>query len=312
MQTILGAGGAIGRELARSLPTYTDKIRLVSRNPQAVNEGDELLVADLTNPEETKKAVEGSEVIYLTAGLKYDIRVWQDTWPVIMQNVIDAAKNHQAKVVFFDNIYMYDPASIGSMTETNPINPKSRKGKVRAQISQMLMKSVENGDIQALIARAADFYGPSIKDVSILTETIIKPLSDGKKANILGSVDHVHSFTFTPDAGKATAMLGNTPDAFNQVWHLPTSSEKLTIKDFIEMIAGYFEVKPKYQVAGRTLTKVLGLFVPIMREMHEMIYQYESDYFFDSEKFNGRFDFKPVSYEDGIKQVLTADYGKSF
>lgn len=42
MQTILGAGGAIGIDLAKELLAYTDKIRLVSRNPVKVNAGDEL------------------------------------------------------------------------------------------------------------------------------------------------------------------------------------------------------------------------------------------------------------------------------
>ena len=49
MQTILGAGGAIGKELARELHTYTNDIRLVSRNPKAVNKSDQLMSADLTS-----------------------------------------------------------------------------------------------------------------------------------------------------------------------------------------------------------------------------------------------------------------------
>ena len=36
MQTILGSGGAIGVQLAKELTKYTNEIRLVSRNPLAV------------------------------------------------------------------------------------------------------------------------------------------------------------------------------------------------------------------------------------------------------------------------------------
>ena len=64
MQTILGAGGAIGIELAKTLPIYTDKIRLVSRNPERVNEADEVFKADISKYEEVVKAVEGSEIVY--------------------------------------------------------------------------------------------------------------------------------------------------------------------------------------------------------------------------------------------------------
>lgn len=34
MQTILGAGGDIGTPLAKELRRYTDKVRLVARNPK--------------------------------------------------------------------------------------------------------------------------------------------------------------------------------------------------------------------------------------------------------------------------------------
>lgn len=138
MQTILGSGGAIGIELAKALKQHTGNIRLVSRNPQAVNSGDHLFSADLTNPADVLKAVEGSKIVYLTVGLPYNTKVWQTTWPVLMENVIGACKTHHARLVFFDNIYMYDPAFLASMTEETPIRPVSKKGVVRSQIAEMM------------------------------------------------------------------------------------------------------------------------------------------------------------------------------
>ena len=69
MQTILGANGTIGSILAKELSVYTDKVRLVSRNPKKVNATDELMPMDLSNPEGIDKAVEGSEVVYLVVDL---------------------------------------------------------------------------------------------------------------------------------------------------------------------------------------------------------------------------------------------------
>jgi hypothetical protein len=43
--------------------------------------------------------------VYLCAGLKYDIKVWKKMWPLVMQNTIDACKEHNAKLIFFDNVY---------------------------------------------------------------------------------------------------------------------------------------------------------------------------------------------------------------
>ena len=131
MQTILGSSGVIGTELAKSLTQYTDKIRLVSRNPKRVNPTDQLVIADLTNHQQVLTAVEGSEVVYLTVGLEYKIGVWQTQWPIIMQNVIEACKTYKAKLVFFDNVYAYGLVK-GWMKEDTIVNPLSKKGEVRA------------------------------------------------------------------------------------------------------------------------------------------------------------------------------------
>lgn len=71
MQTILGAGGAIGAQLAKELTAYTKDLKLVSRNPKKVNETDELFSCDLTDGTKVLNAVKGTEIAYLTAGFPY-------------------------------------------------------------------------------------------------------------------------------------------------------------------------------------------------------------------------------------------------
>src|SRR5664279_1524659 len=105
MQTILGANGTIGSVLAKELVKYTNKIRLVSRNPRKVNETDELFSADLSNPANVDQAVEGSDVVYLVVGLDYKIKVWEENWPKLMRATINACIKHKARLVFFDNVY---------------------------------------------------------------------------------------------------------------------------------------------------------------------------------------------------------------
>ena len=160
MQTILGSGGAVGVELAKVLPTYTDQIRLVSRNPSKVNQNDQLISADLLDEHAVNDAVRGSEVVYLTAGLKYNLKIWQECWPKIVDNVITACSSNQSKLVFFDNVYMYHPSAMGNMTEQSTVDPQTKKGKVRAVVAQKIMDAASSGSLDALIARSADFYGP--------------------------------------------------------------------------------------------------------------------------------------------------------
>jgi len=308
MQTILGSGGVIGRELAKALTQYTKDIRLVSRNPKKVNETDTLFAADLLKPDEVQNAVKGSEVVYLTVGVQYNSAIWEKNWPIIVSNVIEACKQHRSKLVFFDNIYMYDPDFLDGMTEETPIRPISQKGKVRTKIAQMILGEVATNSLTALIARSADFYGPSIEQNCMLTESVFKPLSKAKKANWLMNVNLKHSFTYTPDAGKATALLGNTDDAYNQVWHLPTAANPMTGKQWIDEIAKALGTKSQYILAPKFVISIMGLFMPIMKEVKEMLYQYDRHYVFNSDKFEARFDMKPTAYLDGIREIVEMDY----
>ena len=305
MQTILGAGGSIGSEIALALPKYTNKIRLVARNPKQINAFDEVFKADLLDPHQVDMAIKGSEVAYLTAGLAYNTKVWQEAWPQLMRNVIDACKKHQTRLVFFDNMYMYDPASLPNMTEHSPIKPCSKKGLVRKQIADMLLEASAAGDIKALIARGADFYGPGIRN-SVIGFSVIDRLINGKKANWFCSTRYKHSFTYTPDAGKAAAMLGNDPNAYGQVWHVPTAADPPTGDEWIRLFAEEIGARPRVQVAGKTMIGILGMFVPVMKEFKEMAYQWDRDYVFNSAKFQSQYSFSPTTYAEGIRMVANA------
>lgn len=304
MQTILGANGTIGSILAKELTAYTNQIRLVSRNPKKINETDELFAADLTDARQVEKAIEGSEVVYLLVGFDYNLKVWQNNWPNLMRASIDACIKHHSKLVFFDNVYVYDKNAIPHMTEESPMNPPSKKGMVRKEVVEMLLKEVETGKLTALIARSADFYGPG-NEKSLLSELVYKNFKKGKGASWFIDPNKKHSFTYTPDAAKATALLGNTNEAYNQVWHLPTDENTLTGKEISQLFAKEMGVKNKISVLPMWVLKLLGLFMPFMKEMPEMMYQYDREYFFDCSKFNKRFNFfQTTNYPEGVRKTV--------
>ncbi|MFN8242072.1 MAG: NAD-dependent epimerase/dehydratase family protein [Bacteroidales bacterium] len=303
LQTIIGSGGGIGIPLAKELTSYTDRIRLVSRKPERVNPSDELFTADVTDPLQLDKAIEGSGVVYVTVGFQYNIKVWEKTWPWFMKELINSCMKHNARLVFFDNVYMYSRDAVPFMTEESKVNPPSRKGQVRAGLREMILNGIGSGKLTALVARSADFYGPDNKN-SVLTIMAADNLLKGKKAQAFVTADKIHTYTYTPDAAKATALLGNTPDAFNQEWHVPTTKENLTTRQWIELIAAEAGKEPKIQVVPLFMLKALGLFVPVMKEFPEMMYQYDQDYIFDSSKFEKRFGLTATSPAEGIKNLV--------
>jgi len=300
MTTILGAGGPIGTELAKILAAENKPFRLVSRNPKPLP-GAELKAADLTDQRQTIDAVAGSDVVHLLAGLKYDTAVWQELWPRIMSNTIEACKQAGAKLIFFDNVYMYGKVD-GLMTEHTPYAPSSKKGHVRGKIATQLMEEVQAGRITAAIARSADFYGPNT-DNGVPNVLVFEALARGARPSWLVNAGVPHSLTFTPDAARGIAMLAESGSAWNQIWHLPTAPQPLTGRQFIEAAAREFNTPATYRVLSRPMLRIAGWFNPLVRESYEMLYQNDSPYLFDSTKFAREFGFAGTPYEEGIRMA---------
>ena len=306
MVTILGVGGAIGSELVKQLPAG-EAVRLVSRNPKLVPGAAEAVAADLSNLDDTLRAVSGSRVAFLLAGLKYDLKVWRELWPRIMHNAIEACKRSNTRLVFFDNVYMYGKVE-GAMTEETPFHPTSKKGEIRAQIATTLLTEIKAGNLTALIARAADFYGPGVQN-GVPNKLVFDKFAKRAKAMWLMNDSVKHSLTFTPDAAKSLALLAETEEAWNQTWHVPTGPGPPTGKEFVELAAKEFRTQPNYRVLTRPMLSVAGWFDTTVRESYEMLYQYEFDYVFDSTKFMKAFHFQPATYPEGIH--ITAQASRS-
>jgi nucleoside-diphosphate-sugar epimerase len=234
MQTILGATGQIAVELARELRRITpDELRLVSRNPRPVNEGDLLAPADLLDARRTTEAVQGSDIVYFTAGLPPDTMLWETLFPVMLRHALDATRAAGARFVYFDNTYMY-PQDDRVLTEDAPFAPVGRKGRVRAAMASTVLEEMARGDIPVVIGRAPEFYGPA-RTQSITNTLVIDPLKAGKTPRVPVRDDTRRTLIWTPDASRALAALGNAPDAYGQTWHLPCDDERLTYRQFVTL-----------------------------------------------------------------------------
>ena len=298
LHTILGAGGMIANELVPVLLANKENIRIVARHPKH-QLGLDAIAADLESYEQTLFAVKGSSVVYLLVGLDYDSKVWAEKWPKIMTNTINACKATGAKLIFFDNVYMYGKVE-GYMTEETAFQPCSKKGLIRAAIAKQLLAEMASGSIEALIARSADFYGTKSIRTSFANTMIFSNLSKGKKAQWLVNEKVPHAFTYVPDAAKALYLLAKDDTAFGQSWHLPTQSNPLTGEAFVALAAKEMHQPYKLTVLSKFMIRLAGLFVKPIKESYEMMYQNDSDYLFDSSKFEQHFGMQPTTYEAGI------------
>jgi nucleoside-diphosphate-sugar epimerase len=220
-----------------------------------------------------------------------------------MRNVISACETKGARLIFFDNVYLYGLVA-GPMTEETPVHPTSEKGRIRAHVANLLTEAMAAGRLQALIARAADFYGPYSERTSMPSILVFQRLAAGKPAQVLVNAEARHSYSYTLDCARGVRILAEADDAYGQVWHLPTAHPALSAREFVELAARALGVPPRMTVIPRWVIRAGGLFSPLLREVAEMLYQYDHAYLFDSSKFERRFDFTPTSYERGIADTV--------
>jgi len=302
MHTILGAGGHVSGVLTRELINANLPVRLVSRRPIATDAPNvSWQPADLLNYSQLVTATKGATVLYLCPGLPYDSTIWRQQWPTIVRNAIDVAKANQARLIFLDNVYMYGLVD-EPMTEQTPYNPMSPKGEVQAQTATILLDEVRAGNIRASIARCPDFYGSGAS--SFYDTTVLDKFANGQRAQWIGRVDKRHSYLYLPDIGKAMYRLGQQPESDNQVWHLPTAPA-LTGRDYISLAAAAFGVSDRYMALPKLAVQLTGLFMPFMKNLAEVFYQYDHDYVFNSDKFEQAFGMQPTSYRDGVTALAS-------
>jgi nucleoside-diphosphate-sugar epimerase len=230
MITILGAGGAIANEVVKLLSARKQLFRLVARKARPVSGATEIISADVSDKDQTIRAVAGSSIVYLLVGLKYDHKLWAEMWPRIMANTIEACKRSGAKLIFFDNVYMYGTVS-GAMT--------------------------------------ADFYGPETPN-SPPNVLVFEPFAKNQKASWLANDSVPHSFTYTPDAARSIVTLAESESAWNQTWHVATTPNPPTGKEFIAMAAKELGVAPRYRVLSRPMVRLIGWFNPLVGEVYEI------------------------------------------
>ncbi|HOB67575.1 NAD-dependent epimerase/dehydratase family protein [Ottowia sp.] len=298
--------GVIGQATAQALRALSQPVTLASRHaPTRATAHVPHLVLDALDGAAMRAAATGVSHLYLTLGLPYRAAVWQRDWPRVMRNAIDAALAHGARLLWFDNVYAYGPLPLRvPMREDHPIDPPSCKGKVRAGLLTMLQQAGEREGLRWLVARSADFYGPDVR-LSALYSAAIQRQLRCRVACWLGDPDTLHSFTYTPDAGRALARLALDDAAYQQSWHLPTAAPAPTPRELLTASARLLGAPTDVHALPLPLIHVLGLAVPLLREVSEMLYQNRQSYVFSSEKFMRRYpDFDVTPYAEGLRAMV--------
>jgi nucleoside-diphosphate-sugar epimerase len=293
--------GAVGMAVMDALVQSGRRVRMVNRSGRAsVPEGVEVVGGDAAEPTFTREASAGASVVYFALNPPYD--KWPELFPPLQAGVLEGAASAGARLVAIENLYMYGLTGGRPLTEDLPYAPNTRKGTVRASMSEELMEAHTSGRVRVAIGRASDFFGPRVI-ASAAGEQVFGRAVEGKSAQVAGNPNQPHTYTYAPDIGRGLVILGEREEALGQAWHLP-SPETLTTRQFVEMIFEEVGKPARLQAAPKIVLRVMGLFNPGMREMIEMLYEFEEPFVVDHSKFEQAFGERATPLKEAIGETV--------
>jgi nucleoside-diphosphate-sugar epimerase len=294
--------GAVGMAVMDALVQRGPRrVRMVNRGGRArVPHGVEVVGGDATDEAFTREASEGASVVYFALNPPYN--KWPELFPRLQAGVLEGAAAAGSKLVAMENLYMYGPTDGRPLTEDLPYAASTRKGTVRAGMSQELMEAHTSGRVRVAIGRASDFFGPRVL-ASAAGEQVFGRAVEGKSAQVAGDPDQPHTYTYAPDIGRGLVILGEREEALGRAWHLP-SPETVTTRRFVEMIFEEVGKPARVQAAPKIVLRAIGLFNPAIRETIEMLYEFEEPFVVDDSDFIGTFGEQATPLREAIQHTV--------
>ena len=293
--------GAVGMSVMDALVGRDKRVRMVNRSGGArVPDGVEVIGGDATDEVFAREASDGASVVYFALNPPYD--KWPELFPPLQAGVLEGAASAGAKLIAMENLYMYGPTGGRPITEDLPYAANTRKGKVRAMMSQELMEAHRSGKVRVAIGRASDFFGPRVL-ASAAGEQVFGRAVAGKSAQVAGDPDQPHTYTYAPDIGKGLVVLGEREEALGKAWHLP-SPETVTTRRFVEMIFEEAGKPARVQAAPKILLRAIGLFNPPLRETIEMLYEFEEPFVVDHSAFERTFGEHATTLRQALRETV--------
>ncbi len=302
LHVIFGAG-PLAQATMRALLKRGKTIKMINRSGRRAAEipaSVEITGGDAYNMDFTRTVTQNAAVVYQCAQPEY--HQWVKLFPLLQAAILEGAAANGAKLIVGENLYMYGDTKGRPIHEGLPYAAHTHKGKVRGEMANALLEAHRAGKVRVAMGRGSDFYGPGVLS-SALGERTFLPLLQGKPAEVTGSLDLPHSYTYISDFGEALAILGEREEALGQAWHVP-NPPTLTQRELVTLFFKEARLEPKFSVMGKLMLMVGGLFIPAAREMVEMAYEFEKPFVVDSSKFVKAFGDIATPYEVIVKETI--------
>ncbi|MEV0081821.1 NAD-dependent epimerase/dehydratase family protein [Saccharopolyspora sp. NPDC050642] len=293
--------GPIGVATANLLAQQGHRVRLISRSGGPAEGSIEHVALDAGDAERLSEASAGAAAIYNCAAPPY--HRWVQDWPRLSAGLLDAAERTGAVLVLTGNLYAYGPTN-APMTEDLPLNARFRKGEARARVWRDALARHQEGRVRVAEARASDFIGPGVTAGGHLAERVVPKLLRGRPVQVLGDPDAAHSWTYAPDVARTLVRLAAEERAWGRAWHVPTAPPMSARQAVEEMcrIAGL--ATPRVSALPWWALRAVGLVSPLVRELHEIRYQFDSPFVIDSSAYSEAFEEEPTPAGEALAKTV--------
>jgi len=293
--------GAIGLTTIEILAARGTPVRAVNRSGQAaVPDGVEVLAGDAMDSAFATKAATGAAVVYQCLNPPYT--KWPEMFPRLQAAALQGAAAAGAKYVAMDNLYAYGSTGGAPLTEDLPYAAIGSKGKTRAQMAQGLLEAHQSGKVRVTMGQASDYFGPRAL-LSAMGERVFYPAIAGKKAQVMGDPDQPHSYSYVPDIANGLVTLADHDEADGAAWHLP-NAPAITTREFTDKVYAAAGHEPQIQAMSRVMVSVVGVFNGQVRELKEMLYEFEEPFVVDSSRFESAFGVHATPLDEAIPATV--------
>jgi nucleoside-diphosphate-sugar epimerase len=169
-------------------------------------------------------------------------------------------------------------------------------------MAEDLLAAHARGEVRVAIGRSSDFFGPGVRD-SAAGERVFARALAGKPAQVVGNPDQPHTYSYMPDIAKGLIILGERDEALGHAWHLP-SPPTVTTRAFVELVFEAAGHTPRVQAPPSLLLRAIGLFSPIIREVAEMLYEFEAPFVMEHSRFAQAFGDHATPLGEAIRATV--------
>ena len=297
---VVGAG-PVGRHVAQLLAARGSEVVVATRSGTDTGlAGVRHLQLDASDPEALSAAAAGASVLYNCAN-PTDYTIWEKVWPPLAGALLVAAQRSGATYAITGNLYPYGPVE-GPMTEDLPDAATDHKGVLRARMWADAKALHDAGRIRAVEVRGSDYVGTGVGQNGHVSRQV-PGLLEGRRAWVLGRKDQPHTFTDVLDAARLLIAAAEDPTAHGRTWHVPSNAPRTQVQALTDVMAAAGRPAPRVSQLPALTLPAMAPFVPLMRELNQLSYQWKAPYVLDDTAARAHFSMLPTSWDEVCRRT---------